>query len=169
MKKISVAIVILAMICISSTASACDPGIDIEKHTNGEDADTVTGPGIPVGATVTWTYYVNNTGDKNLYNVNVIDSDNNVNPTYVSGDDGDNKLEPGEVWVYNATGTATLGQYKNEGKVTAKYWDNRWKCISDTDPSHYIGYDPEIPEFPTIALPIAAIIGLAFIFQRRKE
>ena len=26
-----------------------------------------------------------------------------------------------------------------------------------------------IPEFPTIALPIAAILGLAFIFQRRKE
>jgi hypothetical protein len=27
----------------------------------------------------------------------------------------------------------------------------------------------DIPEFPTIALPIAAIIGLAFIMQRRKE
>jgi hypothetical protein len=26
-----------------------------------------------------------------------------------------------------------------------------------------------IPEFPTIALPIAAILGLAFIMQRRKE
>jgi len=30
--------------------------------------------------------------------------------------------------------------------------------------------DPEpIPEFPTVALPIAAILGLAFFFQRRKE
>lgn len=27
----------------------------------------------------------------------------------------------------------------------------------------------DIPEFPTIVLPIAAILGLAFIFQRRKE
>jgi hypothetical protein len=27
----------------------------------------------------------------------------------------------------------------------------------------------EIPEFPTVALPIAAIIGLAFMLQRRKE
>ena len=26
-----------------------------------------------------------------------------------------------------------------------------------------------IPEFPTIALPVAAILGLAFIFQRRRE
>lgn len=27
----------------------------------------------------------------------------------------------------------------------------------------------EIPEFPTVALPIAAILGIAFIFQRRKN
>ncbi|WP_406661493.1 PEF-CTERM sorting domain-containing protein [Methanolobus sp. ZRKC3] len=27
----------------------------------------------------------------------------------------------------------------------------------------------EIPEFPTIALPVVAILGLAFFFQRRKE
>jgi hypothetical protein len=29
--------------------------------------------------------------------------------------------------------------------------------------------DLMIPEFPTIALPVAAILGLAFFFQRRKE
>ncbi|MHC1576048.1 MAG: PEF-CTERM sorting domain-containing protein, partial [Methanosarcinaceae archaeon] len=27
----------------------------------------------------------------------------------------------------------------------------------------------EIPEFPTVALPIAAILGLAFFFQRRRN
>ncbi|NPE31305.1 PEF-CTERM sorting domain-containing protein [Methanococcoides sp. SA1] len=27
----------------------------------------------------------------------------------------------------------------------------------------------EIPEFPTIALPVLAILGLSFIFMRRKE
>jgi hypothetical protein len=31
------------------------------------------------------------------------------------------------------------------------------------------GTGTDIPEFPTIALPIAAILGLAFFFQRRKE
>ncbi|WP_406655736.1 SdrD B-like domain-containing protein [Methanolobus sp. ZRKC2] len=30
-------------------------------------------------------------------------------------------------------------------------------------------HNEEIPEFPTIALPMAAILGLAFVFQRRKE
>lgn len=32
----------------------------------------------------------------------------------------------------------------------------------------YSGGTQEIPEFPTVALPIAAILGLAFIFMRRK-
>ncbi|MBP2029681.1 hypothetical protein J2755_000601 [Methanohalophilus levihalophilus] len=31
------------------------------------------------------------------------------------------------------------------------------------------GCQEEIPEFPTVALPIAAVIGLAFIFQQRRE
>ena len=31
------------------------------------------------------------------------------------------------------------------------------------------GYVTGIPEFPTIALPVAAILGLAFIIQRRRE
>ncbi|WP_406670030.1 PEF-CTERM sorting domain-containing protein [Methanolobus sp. ZRKC4] len=30
-------------------------------------------------------------------------------------------------------------------------------------------YVEAIPEFPTVALPVAAILGLAFLFQRRKE
>jgi hypothetical protein len=33
--------------------------------------------------------------------------------------------------------------------------------------SRYV--NSEIPEFPTIALPVAAILGLAFFMQRRKE
>jgi hypothetical protein len=35
--------------------------------------------------------------------------------------------------------------------------------------SHYCPGDYEVPEFPTIAVPIAAIIGIAFLMQRRKE
>ena len=38
-------------------------GIDIEKYTNGVDADTPTGPMIPAGNTVDWTYLVQNTGN----------------------------------------------------------------------------------------------------------
>ena len=37
--------------------------IDIEKLTNGEDADTAPGPKVEPDATVTWTYIVKNTGE----------------------------------------------------------------------------------------------------------
>ena len=49
------------------------PAIDIEKATNGEDADSPTGPYIIVGDLVTWTYNVTNTGNVPLVNVNVTD------------------------------------------------------------------------------------------------
>ena len=40
------------------------PAIDIEKATNGQDADTPTGPTIQAGADVTWTYVITNTGKR---------------------------------------------------------------------------------------------------------
>ncbi len=43
-----------------------DPGIDIEKATNGSDADGVSDADVPqiaAGDVVTWTYVVTNTGD----------------------------------------------------------------------------------------------------------
>jgi large repetitive protein len=42
------------------------PGIALVKTTNGQDANTPTGPIIPVGGTVTWKYNVTNTGNVNL-------------------------------------------------------------------------------------------------------
>ncbi|AKB26166.1 type I secretion target repeat protein [Methanosarcina sp. MTP4] len=93
------------------------PEIDIEKSTNGEDADAPPGPTITAGETVTWEYVVNNTGNVPLINVTVTD-DQGVTPVYQSGDDGDNILQPGEIWIYNATGTAISGPYANNGTVT---------------------------------------------------
>ena len=58
---------------IPATTSAVTPAIDIEKATNGEDADSPTGPIIAVGGTVTWTYVVTNTGNVALTNVTVSD------------------------------------------------------------------------------------------------
>lgn len=66
-----------------------------------------------------------------------------------------------------------LTQYQNEkGYAVAAHvtqldasGSSRWLgCDGDGD-----GGIGEIPEFPTVALPIAAILGLAFFFQRRKE
>ena len=38
-------------------------GIDIEKATNGQDADTAEGPRLPIGSTAKFTYVVTNTGN----------------------------------------------------------------------------------------------------------
>ena len=47
--------------------------IDIEKSTNGEDADTPTGPVLHVGDTAYFTYVVRNTGNVALTDVVVVD------------------------------------------------------------------------------------------------
>ncbi len=117
--------------------------IDLEKLTNGQDADEPPGPSIPVGTTVTWTYRVTNPSLVNLSGVNVTDPDlpNGVSiirqPDEVGNDD--NLLEPFEIWIYEATSTAALGEFANTGSVTSQDTDNR--TIDDSDSSHYVGSD----------------------------
>jgi len=53
----------------AGAVSFIEPGIEIEKATNGQDADSPPGPYIPVGDSVTWTYVVTNTGNVTLNKV----------------------------------------------------------------------------------------------------
>jgi len=122
-----------------------NPAIDIEKSTNGEDADEPTGPVLNVGDKVTWEYVVTNTGNVPLTDI-VITDDQGVIPLLVSGDDGDNILQPGEVWIYRTTGTAVVGQYSNMGTVTGNYNGMQY---TDQDPSHYYGQGPTGQICPT--------------------
>ena len=118
-------------------------GIDIEKFTNGVDADTPTGPIVPAGDTVKWTYLVQNTGNVPLADIVVVDDVPGVAPVYSAGDtNSNNTLDPGEIWVYHDTGIATTGQYSNEGTATGT--DPLQGTPSDTDPSHYYGVDSSI-------------------------
>jgi len=113
------------------------PCIHIEKSTNGQDADSPTGPYIPVGDPVTWVYNVTNCGNVPLSNIIVTDSEVGVTPAYVSGDGGDLVLQTTETWIYQAVGTAALGQYANTGYVTGT--PPVASSVSDDDPSHYFG------------------------------
>ncbi|MBN1999463.1 T9SS type A sorting domain-containing protein, partial [candidate division KSB1 bacterium] len=122
----------------------CDNiGIDIEKSTNGQDADTPQGPVLTVGVPVTWEYRVVNTGVVPLANISVVDNDPGVTPVFIGGDDSpaNNLLDPGETWVYQASDTAVAGQYQNLGTVNADY---NGQPFSDNDPSHYFGSAPRI-------------------------
>ncbi|MGB9356948.1 MAG: SdrD B-like domain-containing protein, partial [Acidimicrobiia bacterium] len=117
-------------------------GLVIEKLTNGEDADTATGPLVRAGDLVTWSYEVSNTGNVSLFEVTVSDSVSGVNPGYFSGDDGNGVLDPGEMWIYEATGFATAGQYVNVGTVEAL--DPTDESLTAADPSHYFGVEASI-------------------------
>lgn len=106
-------------------------GIDIEKATNGQDADTPTGPMIAVGGAVNWTYVVKNTGDLALDSV-VVTDDKGVTVTCPK-----TTLAAAEEMTCTASGTATAGQYANLGSVSAK--DTEQRDHGDSDPSHYFG------------------------------
>ena len=111
------------------------PAIVIEKATNGEDADTPTGPLVPVGGDVTWTYVVTNTGNIVLNEVAVVDDQGVVVQCPKS------TLEPDESMLCTAAiGVAVEGQYANIATVTGKSPDDR--IVDDSDPSHYVGYIP---------------------------
>ena len=91
-----------------------NPAIDIEKATNGDDADLPTGPQVPVGSTVTWTYVVTNTGNTALSSVAVVDTPEGPVTCPKS------TLAIGESMTCTPKqGVARAGQYANVAEVTA--------------------------------------------------
>jgi len=115
---------------------AAGPAVDIEKSTNGEDADNAPGPTIVVGSAVTWQYVVTNTGTIPLTNVTVVD-DKGVAVTCPS-----KTLAAGQSMTCSGSGVAVAGQYSNLGTVTA---DSTGGSVTDSDASHYFGQLPETP------------------------
>ena len=117
------------------------PAIEIEKATNGVDADDAAdAPEVAVGEAVVWTYLVTNTGDVALDDITIIDD--NGTP----GDATDDivvalaiSLAPGASDSFDALGVATEGLYRNEATVTSA------QGAGDRDPSHYLGIlEPEV-------------------------
>ena len=110
-----------------------------------EEADSPTGPVLAVGAPITWTYRVWTTSPTAV-TITVITDDNGTpnngtddfTPVYVSGDtNGNGKLDPGEVWLYRATGTAVLGQYTNT--VDVQVVTSTGTTATATDKANYLG------------------------------
>ncbi|WP_434453228.1 DUF7507 domain-containing protein [Lentzea sp. E54] len=122
----------------TATAAAA---VDIEKSTNGHDADIAPGPSITTGSTVTWTYVITNTGGVDLTDIAVVDDREGV--IVCPG----RALSTGEAMTCTATGTARAGQYVNTGSVTARRAVEvvaaaavgAADVVSDSDLSHYRG------------------------------
>jgi len=130
------------------------PGIDINKVTTGYVSPTSQGTGdglsFLAGYGITWTYSVTNAGNVALDHIVVTDNISGVSPMAIlSGDhlhnigdtNTDGKLDVTETWIYQANGTATLGNYSNTGQVTGDVTDSggHSQTVTDTDPSSYVG------------------------------
>ena len=111
---------------------ALRPVVDVQKRTNGFDADLPPGPYIPVGDPVEWEYLVTNSGNVKLIELTVVD-DQGVS-IVCPGD----TLEPVESMVCTGSGIALAGQYTNVVTATGVVL-RTGEIISDTDPSHYFG------------------------------
>lgn len=115
------------------------------------------------------SYYVDEFGV--IYNDNaavmIKDSSNIVIDTpWYSDVDAVGGFEDGpwESWEWTAT---TAGTYTLEMKVS-NVGDSVLDSRALFDGISVYGSSADIPEFPSIALPVAAIMGIMFIFGRRK-
>jgi hypothetical protein len=119
-------------------------GIDIEKHTQGQDADDPTGPLVKINTPVEWDYILTNLGNMPLTNVTVWDD--NGTPDYTEDDYivcDSITLQPYLEAGYTHTCSdsselAVAGQYVNVATVTGDPPDG-FEQVSDSDPSHYFG------------------------------
>jgi hypothetical protein len=127
------------LMVFDDTCKPAGPAVDIQKLTNGDDADSAPGPEIEVGKTVTWEYRITNTGTVNLTAIAVVD-----NQGVVVDCGGKTTLAAGASMICTGSGVATLGQYSNVGTVTASYTTTAGPgTITDSDASHYLGVDPD--------------------------
>jgi len=126
------------------------PSVDIEKSTNGVDADLADGADVPqvfVGDAVEWLYDVTNQSATAL--VDLVVTDDVLDASDIDCGDGTNeiaRLEPGVTVQCRATGVATVGPYANTGSVVGTPLNSidlpiPGATVGDSDPSHYVGVD----------------------------
>ena len=99
------------------------------------------------------------------------------NIKFVDGNDDNDGNAPDFHYIFSgndkigweASTPFSIGSYDNLNVHTQVYKDETSAVESRGIPLTIICGTNDIPEFPTIALPVAAILGLMFIFGRKRE
>src|SRR5207248_3346956 len=106
---------------------------------------------LVVGSNVVWTYLLTNPGTVSLTISSFTDDagtptvpGDDFSPKYVSGDaNNNNKLDPGETWLYTSAGVVTYtvhaGLYGNTATVTTRGTANQ--TFTAADPNYHFGTD----------------------------
>lgn len=93
---------------------------------------------VPTGGSVTYTYGATNDGTTNLTGITL--TDDTCSPiTYVSGDDGDGVMQPGETWLYECSMTLSKTT-TNVAEVTGK--TRAGGTVDATDSAQVVVFNP---------------------------
>ncbi len=85
------------------------------------------------GQIVPYVFTVTNEGNQTLTGVTVEDDKCDTAPIYNSGDDGDNKLQTNETWIYNCSHTVTQAEMDTGGNLSNNVTVDSVESPSDTD------------------------------------
>jgi len=134
-----------ALGCLTATTY-----LNLEKSTNGEDADQLPGPLLADGEAITWSYLARNTTNSTLTDVQVVDDngtpdDSSDDVVVCEGFDlapGQSNIEAGITCTL--AGTAQLLRYTNVGVATATATDDNGLpfTVQGQDTSNYVGFEP---------------------------
>jgi hypothetical protein len=149
------------------------PGVRVVTSVNGQNADSPTGPHVPFGSTVTFTYVVTNAGNVVLANVTVTDDKLGAIAGPASGDtNNDGLLDLTETWTYTKTATALVGQQTNVGTVDGGV-SGTSAAPTDNDAANYFG-DARVVAFSGameggLKFQPGAIVNAGFHFHVEKN
>jgi len=125
------------------------------------------------GESITYTYEVTNSGDVVIYGPITV-NDDKLGTVFISS----SSISPGQTVTGTATHTISssdldAGSITNIAQATG-YTYGGSEVKSNTETVTVTAEKPptpdtQVPEFPSIALPVASILGLIFISQYRKK